>query len=61
MLTALGALGLGAAAVALRQPASLATALDTLEALPDTDPMPIVFVGHGTPLSAIDPNVWPTG
>jgi 4,5-DOPA dioxygenase extradiol len=20
--------------------------------------MPIVFVGHGTPLSAIDPNVW---
>ena len=58
ILAALGALGLGAAGVALRHPAPLAEALDTLEALPDSDPMPAVFVGHGTPLSAIDPNVW---
>lgn len=58
ILTALGALGLGAAGVALRQPAPLAEALNTLEALPDAEPMPAVFVGHGTPLSAIDPNVW---
>jgi 4,5-DOPA dioxygenase extradiol len=59
ILAALGALGLGAAAtVALRRPARLETALGTLEALPDSDPMPAVFVGHGTPLSAIDPNVW---
>jgi 4,5-DOPA dioxygenase extradiol len=58
ILTALGALGLGAAGVALRGPAPLATALDALEALPDGEPAPVVFVGHGTPLSAIDPNVW---
>jgi len=58
LLTALGALGLGAAGVALHRPAPLGTALDALEALPDAEPMPIVFVGHGTPLSAIDPNVW---
>jgi 4,5-DOPA dioxygenase extradiol len=59
ILAALGALGLGAAATAtFRQPAPLARALDTLHDLPDADPMPVVFVGHGTPLSAIDPNVW---
>ncbi len=58
-LGALGALGLGAAAaITFRQPAPLQRALDTLEDLPDTEPMPIVFVGHGTPLGAIDPNVW---
>jgi 4,5-DOPA dioxygenase extradiol len=59
ILAALGALGVGAAATAVfRKPASVAAALTTLEQLPDTDPMPIVFVGHGTPLSAIAPNVW---
>ena len=59
VLAALGALGLGTAAtVTFRQPAPLKTALDTLSDLPGTDPMPVVFVGHGTPLSAIDPNVW---
>src|SRR5918993_3944926 len=59
ILAALGALGVGAAATAaFRRPATLATALDTLAELPDTDPLPAVFVGHGTPLSAIDPNVW---
>ena len=59
ILAALGALGVGAAAtMAGREPASLARALDTLSALPDADPMPALFVGHGTPLSAIDPNVW---
>jgi len=59
VLAALGALGVGAAAtVAFREPAPLASALDTLQALPDSDVMPAVFVGHGTPLSAIDPNVW---
>jgi 4,5-DOPA dioxygenase extradiol len=59
ILAALGALGLGAAATAVfRQPAPLERALDTLAELPDTDPLPAVFVGHGTPLSAIDPNVW---
>ena len=59
VLAALGALGAGAAAsLAFRQPASLQQALDVLADLPATDPMPVVFVGHGTPLSAIDPNVW---
>ena len=61
VLAALGALGVGAAAtVALRQPASLRTALGVLEDLPATDPLPVVFVGHGTPFSVIDPNVWTT-
>jgi len=61
ILAALGALGLGAAATAtFRKPASLQTAVQALSELPATDPMPVVFVGHGTPLSAIDPNVWTT-
>jgi 4,5-DOPA dioxygenase extradiol len=59
VLAALGALGAGAAAtMALRGPAPLTDALDVLEELPATDPMPVVFVGHGTPFSVIDPNVW---
>ena len=59
MLAALGALGAGAAAtLALRGPAPLKDALDVLDKLPATDPMPVVFVGHGTPFSVIDPNVW---
>jgi 4,5-DOPA dioxygenase extradiol len=59
MLAALGALGVGAAAtVAFRRPAPLQTALDTLAELPDTERMPAVFVGHGTPRSALDPNLW---
>jgi 4,5-DOPA dioxygenase extradiol len=59
VLAALGALGVGGAAtLALREPASLQTALGVLEDLPATDPLPVMFVGHGTPFSAIDPNVW---
>jgi 4,5-DOPA dioxygenase extradiol len=59
VLAALGALGVGAAAtMAVRRPASLEQALGVLEDLPATDPLPVVFVGHGTPFSAIDPNVW---
>jgi 4,5-DOPA dioxygenase extradiol len=59
VLVALGALGAGAAAtMALRTPAPLKDALGVLEKLPATDPMPVVFVGHGTPFSVIDPNVW---
>lgn len=59
VLAALGALGAGAAAtMALRRPAALDEALGVLEELPATDPMPVVFVGHGTPFSVIDPNVW---
>jgi 4,5-DOPA dioxygenase extradiol len=59
VLAALGALGLGtAAAVTFRKPAALDTALNTLDGLPDTDPLPTMFVGHGTPFSAIEPNVW---
>jgi 4,5-DOPA dioxygenase extradiol len=59
VLAALGALGAGAAAtMAFWKPASLQTALGVLEDLPPTDPLPVVFVGHGTPFSAIDPNVW---
>jgi 4,5-DOPA dioxygenase extradiol len=59
VLAALGALGAGAAAtLAFRTPASLQTAVSVLEELPTTDPLPVVFVGHGTPFSAIDPNVW---
>jgi 4,5-DOPA dioxygenase extradiol len=55
LLTALGALGLGAAFAA---PASLDAAVTAMRALPASKPLPVVFVGHGTPLSAIDPNVW---
>jgi 4,5-DOPA dioxygenase extradiol len=59
VLAALGALGVGtAAALVLREPAPLRTALGVLEDLPATDPLPVVFVGHGTPFSVIDPNVW---
>jgi 4,5-DOPA dioxygenase extradiol len=59
VLAALGALGAGGAAtLALRTPASLETALGVLEELPATEPLPVVFVGHGTPFSIIDPNVW---
>ena len=59
VLAALGALGVGAAATAaFRKPASLNAAITTLSELPDTEPMPAVFVGHGTPFSAIDPNLW---
>ena len=59
VLAALGALGVGTAAtLALKSPASLQRALGLLEELPATDPLPVVFVGHGTPFSVIDPNVW---
>jgi 4,5-DOPA dioxygenase extradiol len=59
ILTALGALGLGAgAAMTLRDAAPLDTALDTLGQLPNTEPMPAMFVGHGTPMGALGPNVW---
>jgi 4,5-DOPA dioxygenase extradiol len=59
ILAALGALGVGAAATAaIRRPASLQSALGTLSALPDGEPMPAVFVGHGTPFGALDANVW---
>jgi len=59
VLAALGALGAGAAAtMALQKPAPLQKALGVLEELPATDPLPVVFVGHGTPFSVIDPNVW---
>ncbi len=59
VLAALGALGVGAAATAaFRRPAPLSAALETLADLPDAEPMPAVFVGHGTPLGAIEPNVW---
>ena len=51
--------GAGAAATfAFRTPASLQTAMGVLEDLPATDRLPVVFVGHGTPFSVIDPNVW---
>jgi len=55
ILSALGVLGAGAA---FGTPASLAAALDALQKLPNSTPMPVVFVGHGTPLGAIGPNVW---
>ena len=59
VLAALGALGVGAAATAaFHRPAPLTAALDTLASLPATDRMPALFVGHGTPFSAIEPNVW---
>lgn len=58
---ALGALGAGVGATYFfREPEPLETALTTLEQLPDTDPMPLVFVGHGTPMGALAPNVWNT-
>jgi 4,5-DOPA dioxygenase extradiol len=55
ILGVLGALGAG---TALGRPASLAAAVEALQRLPRSQPLPVVFVGHGTPLSAIDPNVW---
>jgi hypothetical protein len=58
VLAALGALGAGAAATMALKPASLQDALGVLEELPATDALPVVFVGHGTPFSVIDPNVW---
>ena len=59
LLATLGALGLGgAAALTLRQPAPVEKALDALEALPAGERMPAVFVGHGTPRSALAPNLW---
>ena len=59
MLATLGALGVGAAAtIAVRRSTPLEQALGVLDDLPATDPMPVVFVGHGTPFSIIDPNVW---
>ena len=39
--------------MALRTPAPLKDALGLLEELPATDPLPVVFVGHGTPFSVI--------
>src|SRR5687768_1417463 len=59
VLAALGALGVGGGAAALlRKPAPLETALDRLAELPDSDRMPALFVGHGTPRSAYTPNLW---
>jgi len=59
ILAALGALGAGAVAtMALQKPTSLPSALGVLEDLPATDALPVVFVGHGTPFSVIDSNVW---
>jgi 4,5-DOPA dioxygenase extradiol len=59
ILAALTALGVGAGAtLALRRTVPLGEALGTLEDLPATEPMPVVFVGHGTPFSVIEPNVW---
>jgi 4,5-DOPA dioxygenase extradiol len=55
LLTGLGALGLGAA---FGGATSLAAAVDALEKLPRSRALPVVFVGHGTPFSAIEPNVW---
>ena len=59
ILAALGALGLGAAAtVTFRKPAPIERALEMLNELPDSERMPALFVGHGTPRSALDPNLW---
>ena len=60
MLAALGALGAGAAATMALRSRHHSAALGVLEDLPSTDPLPVVFVGHGTPFSVIDPNVWTT-
>jgi 4,5-DOPA dioxygenase extradiol len=57
LLRVLAALGAG---TAFTTPAPLAAAFETLQKLPRSAPMPVVFVGHGTPFSAIDPNVWTT-
>jgi len=57
VLAALGALGVGAA---FATPTPLSAAFDALQALPSSKPLPVVFVGHGTPFSAIEPNVWTT-
>jgi 4,5-DOPA dioxygenase extradiol len=57
-LLAAGALGAGGAVVWNRRSAGsvpLQPALDVLRDLPRTDRMPAVFVGHGTPWSAIRP------
>jgi aromatic ring-opening dioxygenase catalytic subunit (LigB family) len=58
--TALGVLGAGALGTAglvmwKNRSVSLPSALETLSNLPATDRLPAVFVGHGTPWSAIRP------
>jgi 4,5-DOPA dioxygenase extradiol len=44
----LGAFGLGALAACMKE----------AEKMPATSPMPVVFVGHGTPRSAVSTNQW---
>jgi len=54
-----GVLGLAAAGVAgggLMK--TLNSSLGDFSEFPDTERMPAVFVGHGTPMSAIRPNEW---
>lgn len=46
-----GSLGIGAVG-------GLAACMRATEKLPVTDPMPVVFVGHGTPRSAVWTNEW---
>jgi 4,5-DOPA dioxygenase extradiol len=55
ILAALATLGVGAA---ISTPASLNAAVTALQKLPSSKPLPVVFVGHGTPFSIIEPNVW---
>ncbi|HEX5000249.1 MAG TPA: 4,5-DOPA dioxygenase extradiol [Terriglobia bacterium] len=47
-----------AAASSSRVTMPLESTLNQLTAAPDTDAMPALFVGHGTPMSAIQPNQW---
>ena len=54
-----GVLALAAAGVGgsrLIQP--LNSLFDSWSKMPNTDRMPVVFIGHGTPMSAIQPNDW---
>lgn len=39
-------------------PSSTAAGLDTLSAWPATERMPVLFLGHGSPMNAIEDNGW---
>jgi 4,5-DOPA dioxygenase extradiol len=58
--TVLAGLGLAAAAgaVGFKMTKSSKTVIKELQEMPDSERMPAVFIGHGSPMNAIDDNAW---